>query len=457
MGFILYIIIVGISLAMFVVKREQKLALLIFYSMCLSSVNTGAYIGASILTPSVCFLLSEVRRFGKYYTQLKSTTLFYPFVMMLAASFVVYCMSQNLQGAKGLFTIFKADFVIKYFAILYALFSLRNIMGFKMVVNTAFISILILTAFGMLNLITQHSIFVDWALEGATSLNSVTENAGAKFTDSTRFRVQAMHLNPFVYGYICMFSSILFIYAWKKGFMEKAKYTIALGCCLFGIITCATRSIMLCSFICYATYYVLTHKIAKKIPHIIVFFMLLYAFYLYIPFVHEKLQFIGTMFGGEADSEVRGSSIEMRLTQLAAVLYHVEGHFLFGRGYDFFRIDLGWEDGRDGLLDPDLEGLEGVQFSLLLERGVIGLLVYAIFWLSMLYLFYKYKKRDRQTCALGISIIIGYLLFSIMNGELGAPFFAGLILGMGMRIYSLNNDSIAKSSLTLSNTLNSQI
>ena len=186
MGTILYIIIVGISLAMFVVRREQKLALLIFYSMCLSSVSIDAYTASSVLTPSVCFLLSEMRRFGKYYAQLKNTPIYYPFIMMLVASLVVYCTSPHLQGVKGLFTIFKTDFVLKYLAILYALFSLRDTKGFKTAVNTAFLSILVLTIFGILNQITRHAIFVDWAIQGATSLNSVTEAAGAKFTDSTR-------------------------------------------------------------------------------------------------------------------------------------------------------------------------------------------------------------------------------------------------------------------------------
>lgn len=143
------------------------------------------------------------------------------------------------------------------------------------------------------------------------------------------------------------------------------------------------------------------------------------------------------MFDGSANSDVGGSGIEMRLTQLAAVLYHIQGNFLFGRGYGFFNIDLGWNDGKAGLLDKDLYGLEGVQFSLLLERGLIGLIVYTVFWVSMLSIFYQYKKTDAQTCALCISITVGYLLFSIMTGELGSLFFAMLILGMGMKMHRL--------------------
>lgn len=437
MGFVLYIIIVGISLAMFVVRREQKLALLIFYSMCLSSVMADAYVGFSVLIPPVCFFLSEVRRFKAYYIQLKFTSFYNLFIMVLVASLIVYYMSPHLQGVKGLFTLFKTDFVLKYFSILYAFFSLKSAKGFKMAVDTVFVSIIILTAFGILNLITHHAIFVDWALDGASSLNDVTKDAGAKFDNSSRFRVQAMHLNPFIYGYICMFSSVLFIFAWKRRLMQKPTFMIALGCCLFGILTCATRTVMFCSFMCYIVYYFITHQIQKKILYIVIFLCLFYLCYLYIPFIHDNLYFIGTMFESNANSEVEGSSIEMRLGQFAAVFYHIQSHFLFGRGYGFFYIDLGWSDGLEGLLDKDLFGLEGVQFELLLERGIVGLLVYVVFWLSMLCILYKYKKTDKQICALCISVTIGYLLFSIMTGELGSLFFMGLILGMGMKMQYL--------------------
>lgn len=439
MGFILYIIVVGISLMMFVVRREQKLALLIFYSMCLSSVRLDAYMYSSILTPSVCFLLSEITRLRNYYIQLKHTPFYYLFAMLVVATFVVYVTSPHLQGVKGMFIIFKTDFVLKYFSVLYALFSLGSFKGFKIAINTVYISILILTVFGILNQITHHAIFVDWALEGTATvnMNDAIEDAGARFTDSIRFRVQAMHQSPFVYGYICMFSSVLFVYAWRKCLLNRVKFLMAFGCCIFGIVVCGSRTVLLCSLICYVIYYLLVYGLSKNMQYVTIFLCLFYMCYLYIPVIHDKLQFIGSIFND--NSSVEGSSIEMRTMQFAAVLYHIKNHLLFGRGYEFFNIDLGWKDGKEGLLDKDLMGLEGIQFNLLLERGVMGLLVYAVFWLSMLCILYKYRKTDKQTCALCISVTIGYLMFSIMTGELGSLFYMGLILGMGMKMYYLTN------------------
>ena len=212
---------------------------------------------------------------------------------------------------------------------------------------------------------------------------------------------------------------------------------IALGCCIFGILTCASRTIMLCSLICHITYYLLTHQIKKKVLSIITFLGVFYMCFLYIPFIHDSLQFIGTIFESKENSDVGGSSLEMRLGQLVTVLYYIQGHLLFGRGYDFFNVDLGWSDGMEGLVDKDLFGLEGVQFALLLERGVIGLLIYVVFWISMLCIFFQMRKKDKHTGAMCISIIIGYLMFSAMTGELGSLFFMGLILGMGMKMLYL--------------------
>lgn len=436
MGSILYIIIAGVSLAMFVVKREQKLALLVFYSMCLSSVRTDIYIGHSLLSPTICFLLSEISQLKSYYTQLKHTPLFYLLMMMAVATFVVYFKSPHLQGAKGLYTILREDLISKYFVILYALFSLKSTKGLKVVVNTAVISIAVLTAFGILNLITRHAMFVDWAIEGAATLTDITEQGGERFTDDpTRFRVQSMHLNPFTYGYVCMFASVLFIYVWEKHIVEKSKLIMVLMCCAFGIITCASRTVMLCSLFSYAVYYALTRNMAKKVLHIMAIGIMLYVCYLCIPVVHDQFQLIGSMFDKEADSDVGGSSLEMRLLQLSTVLYYIQENILFGRGYGFFNIDLGWSDGLQGLVDKDLWGLEGVHLGLLLERGLVGLIVYVAFWTSMLYIFYQYRKTDVQTYALCVSITAGYLLFSFMTGELGSLFFVMLILGTGVKMH----------------------
>jgi len=244
MRVVLYLIIVGISLAMFFVRREKKVALLLFYAMCLSSVNTNDMFGSSVFHPAICFLLSEIKRFKLYFRQIKTTDLFYLLMMMTVATLLVYMTSKNLVGFKGFFSILKTDLLIKYFAVLYAFFSVRTLNELKVVIKIVFVSIIILTGFGALNLITHHAIFVDWALEGA-KLNDITEAAGSKFEESERFRVQSMHWNPFNYGYICLSSMLLFSFARQKEIIGNLAFRIAMCCCFFGIITCGTRTVQL--------------------------------------------------------------------------------------------------------------------------------------------------------------------------------------------------------------------
>ena len=70
----------------------------------------------------------------------------------------------------------------------------------------------------------------------------------------------------------------------------------------------------------------------------------------------------------------------MRIVQFTAVLYHIKDHLLFGRGKDFFSIDLGFgEEGIKTLIDKDLLGLESVLMNLLLERGIVGVLFWCVF------------------------------------------------------------------------------
>lgn len=86
----------------------------------------------------------------------------------------------------------------------------------------------------------------------------------------------------------------------------------------------------------------------------------------------------------------------------------------------FFFIDLGWSDVvENGITDrTDLAGLEGVIMSLLLERGFAGVLFYLTFYIMLFSAFLKYRKYDKQTCFIGISLLVAYTLFANSNGEL---------------------------------------
>ena len=158
------------------------------------------------------------------------------------------------------------------------------------------------------------------------------------------------------------------------------------------------------------------------------------------PSVAEKLDFFLAIFDDK--SNVSGSSdLNMRSGQLAAVLYYIKDDFLYGLGKDYFYIDMDWESGRS--IDKELFGLEGVYLNLLLERGILGLMFYTIFWIVLLIKIFISRKKDLFATAFGLAVISAYLVFAIMTGELNSAFFALLLCGYVMaEIYKAEGQKI---------------
>ena len=162
-------------------------------------------------------------------------------------------------------------------------------------------------------------------------------------------------------------------------------------------------------------------------------FFLCVIVYSTVPVIQEKVD--QTMTAFDINSQTSGSSIDMRLLQYTAVLYHIRNHELFGRGLGFFNIDMGWgESQAASLVDKDLYGLEGVVMSYLLERGIIGLLLYLSFYATILYFLYRHRITDKQTSAFGLSLVFVYLAFANMTGELGSVFPTLLLLGCCIKL-----------------------
>ena len=111
------------------------------------------------------------------------------------------------------------------------------------------ISLLVLsiTLFALFNYVAKSAFFVNEMYRGM-ALTDVMQDTGNKFTYSERFRVQAMFFNPFDYGYICILLLLFNWYGYIKSFISKKRFYMIIGCCLYGIITCGCRTIMLCCF-----------------------------------------------------------------------------------------------------------------------------------------------------------------------------------------------------------------
>lgn len=433
-----YIVLI-ICLLMFFVKREHKVCLLIIYILCFNKVSLPVM--GNTLSPYFCFFLSELVHYKEYIPILKRTILRYALLILLFGIFILAIKSPQVEGCYGIIKLFRDQFIMRYGIIFMVFVACLSIRSQKPIITVTFVCLLILTGFGVINLLNRHAIYVDWVFAGI-DVNSVMAEAGAKFTYSDRFRVQSMFANPFDYGYACLMLLLYYLYLYKGRFIGGSKFYVAAACCLFGIFSCGARTLLACLIIGGLIFVISAYNLKSKVKVVLSVIFLLFSISLMVPEEFNKqVSFFTSAFTD--DQTVGGSSLSMRQTQTATVLYYIQEDVAFGRGYGFFNKEIGWENGPLGVLDRDLYGLEGVYLNMLLERGIVGLVLYALYWIILIgvtYIIYK-KRKDRNTFALNLSILGSYLAFANMTGELDSVPITLTLMGLSSA-YMLNNTKL---------------
>ena len=419
---------------MFKLSREYKVAILLLSSICLDAVVLNFVpFGGSQYILSHCFILSEIPHIRQYVKTFKKTII-YPLLSIVIIAVVILLINSphyngNLTDGLRLFIV---ELTGKYLAVCYAFVSVLSMSNMKPILKVSYYSLLILTAFGVLNLITGRAWFIDTIGAHMTVAENLTD-LGGKFTNSERFRVQAMFFSPFDYGYICILLLLLQLWGYVKKLVSKQQFYISVVCSIFGVLFCGCRTNILCCVIGVIVFVYYAYSMKQWIRYAMMGFFLCVIAYSTVPIIQEKVDQTMTVF--DINSQTSGSSIDMRLLQYTAVLYHIRNHELFGRGLGFFNIDMGWgESQAASLVDKDLYGLEGVVMSYLLERGIIGLLLYLAFYATILYFLYRHRVTDKQTSAFGLSLVFAYLAFANMTGELGSVFPTLLLLGCCIKL-----------------------
>lgn len=407
MVYLLFALLATICISMFFVKREIKFMLLFVNYICFTAVTLpGVPFGNSNFIVPICFLISEIRNLSDVYRSLSPRIKKMMFLMVFAS---IICLVHSPHYNDSLFNttrLFITELVSKYFVIAYAFFCIKDNKDIYKSVNFVFKALIVLTFFAILNFITKQALFVN--------------SLGFDTVGGDRFRVQAMFANAFCYGYICIVILFFAIFAYNKNMLTKRKYLISLLCCIFGMVTCGSRTVLITGFVSFIFYLIFTQKLNKKIYTALITALLLAVSYNFIPSVQKRIDQTLSVFTDTTGSQVGGSNLEMRQTQYLTTLFYIKDNPIFGNGKDFFFIDLGWSDVvENGITDrTDLAGLEGVIMSLLLERGFAGVLFYLTFYIMLFSAFLKYRKYDKQTCFIGISLLVAYTLFANSNGEL---------------------------------------
>lgn len=441
MKIISIIIVLLCCILMFVVKREYKASFLIVGTVLFTLVNVPVlpFHSANKLLP-LAFLLSELTNLSKLIQSAQKSIVWKLIGIALLMFVITILASPHLHDFSSIRAFFQYELVFKYFALLYAFWAFSSENSIKPTLRVTLYAMLLLTLFGFLNLLTKSADFVSAMMAGNDNViglgGASGGEAGQVFVDRERFRVQALFLNPFDYGYICILMLLLHLFGFINNYEKKIDFLIVVICAIFGIIFCGCRTNIFCAIIGVSVFCLLAFKSGKSIRISLISIIILGICYFYIPFIQEIVDNMMTMF--DKKSNVTGSSMELRSLQYAAVLYHVQDNPLFGCGYNYFNIDMGWGLGKEYLQDKRLAGLEGVVMNYILERGFVGLFLYFSFYITTFVFFFKKRRYSQKVVALGISILCVYLTFANMTGELLSVYPTLLLLGYVLKVIYFN-------------------
>ena len=405
------------AILMFLVRREYKLAIIFMSTVLLTLVPIGSISATTALI--LFFWLSELRNIKIHWKRLLNSVLL-PFAVLSLLTFLISAItSKNLHSFSSLVHFGLSEVITKQFAVLYGFIALRKLKSIKPLLLVSFVSLIILTLFAFSNFISGESAVVNEFYKETL--------VDYDFISASRFRVQATFVNPFDYGYICVLLALLHLYGGMTGLESFSMMIVAELCCLFGVVTCNCRTIIFCYLLCMVVYYSAMQRNHQKKLILLLSIVMVFGIAQFIPSIKQILDYTFTIFN--TSSQVQGSSLGMRMVQLATVLNYMRGHFLFGRGIYFFNLDLGWENGSILAADSDLFGLEGIYLNLLLERGIIGFLIYLASIFLLFRFIIRYRKLGRRIFALGLSLLVLYVAFSFMTGELLSTTPTYLIIG----------------------------
>ncbi len=433
------IIVLILSISMFFVKCDTKVIILLITYILFNAFKFPIPFGGASFIMSICFFLSELKNLKKFFREIRHSVLPSLFFILILSFTLLYIYSPHYYGSLyQLIRLLLSELICCYFVLFYSFFSTKNENIIKGLLRYSYYSLLILTFVAVLNYISKESYIL-------TDLG-VTDN----FKFDERFRVQALFVNPFDYGYICLIICALHLYGRRKKMEKKSQSYICFFCCFFSFFSCGCRTILLCAILMFIIYFLFALTIRKWISYLLISLSLFLVTCEFFPIVHEKISFVNSMFSTQSD--VGGSSTEMRTVQMLSVMNYIHDSPLLGRGKDFFLLDLGWASDDEAYKDLDLYGLEGVYLQILLERGIIGYMFYLMYWIIIFLFFLKERNLDKELVALAMSIWFSYFLFSHMTGNLSSLPSTLLVLGICLKLVFLKKGS--RSMLTQSEIYN---
>lgn len=245
----------------------------------------------------------------------------------------------------------------------------------------------------------------------------------------TRIRINSTWSAPIPYGFVCsLFFWLLFPYRNGK------RIAFLLGLLMTNVLICGSRTSLAVFLLMGLVFFALRYHIRKSLRMLVYAIFIVFFSYLFVPYVQNKVdQLVSTVMGTD---NMGGSSLEMRNEQTIAALYLFSKAPIIGYGPDYIGENLI----SDKLLlrryyqqGYDFRAFESYAYVLLIERGLVGVVLEIMILLSILYHGLLKRKKDLESSAYIVAILIGFTFFALATGKLDTFPIAMLFIGLFIR------------------------
>ena len=248
-------------------------------------------------------------------------------------------------------------------------------------------------------------------------------------------RISSVFMHPMLFGLFLGLSLVYLFYI--KYSISRYLWFVLVGLVIVMSIICGVRSVL--GGIVFATlYYLIMAKNFKFAIYLTIFSVIVYYISISVP---ELNTYLGSFAEIEAtESNVRGSSLGMRLNQLYGALKIASDNPLFGMGYGW-TADYITRNGDH----PVCLAFESLLFVAICNSGLVGVCLWIFVFIKFTRINTSMKLREVFVVN---SLIVFYLSYSLVTGEFGYMrhflIFYALMLGESLRKPSTFGENIRK-------------
>ena len=403
---------------MFCVKNIKYGSMFILAAYCLIPINFGLNIGLrlNIVTLLVgCFMIMALRYVGKNKCidpLLKRILIIYA-IFAIISSFIAHLFTPYLSEYPRNILAFLVNFFFVGFFLNYLNFDSKLLNAMS---NLQFLLSIVVGSYGIYNYLIGFNPYIAFV-----SMITDSNDMSNVFMDEERGfilgRVSSTFIHPLLLGQtsIVFFTYVLFV--------EKSKVKKAASLFFWGlmIVLCGSRSALIPLFVVLVIYAFLgvKGKIVKNTTLLLLFIAVGISF---IPKDYQETAKGFLFFWDDSyakETNIKGSSFEMRIGQFDNAFGIIKDNVLFGKGVGYVS--------QHGDKHPQMLGYESFIFQYIIDGGILGLFTFCSF-LFILYMNLLKRCKRRKEYGMAHSLCLGYYLNILFTGIQSGTFIIFIII-----------------------------